>query len=180
MEAPKTPRGEAYRAGYLKQAGQKLFIPRTAEGDVDTATISGARELENQFRHYPELIGVVARGSRMRGFGQETSDRDTALLFDSLYEILAVLCEPAVGDRVTLYREEIGKRLRMFEAQELEHISRDIVNQALQFDSKRTYKIAARIMKKDMRRNEEVAYLKKRRELWMRCVHLIYNLPQVT
>lgn len=62
---------------------RKLYSPRDFEGKPNAEALRRLRDLERDLKNSPSFIGLVPRGSRIKGYSAEGSDIDVLILFDS-------------------------------------------------------------------------------------------------
>jgi hypothetical protein len=71
------------RAPSPETFSRKLYLARNIEGKPNTKEIAELRKLEAGLGNQPDFVSVAPFGSVFRGYGNETSDIDTYVLYDS-------------------------------------------------------------------------------------------------
>jgi predicted nucleotidyltransferase len=67
---------------FLNHFSKKLYHATDIEGRKNTEVIKTLRELQTELEKFPEFVGLSLYGSTMKGYSEEESDIDFAILYD--------------------------------------------------------------------------------------------------
>ena len=178
----------------LTVRGSRLLGYADADSDADLAVLYDSSH-QSAFRKFVwwsqillanRLIGI-ARGEKIGAKAFDVAPclkkLEQSFIDEDSDGVLAILCEPAIGPQIALYRDRVRNKIQS--VSNFESILSDIVDKLLQFETSRLYRTHESLEA----RGEEVTllgadtlteFLKQRRTLWRRRVNRILGKNIIT